>query len=64
MKKSRKLSYIVLVVIGVSITPPDFISDFIIIMPMILLFEISIFIASSIERNETKRQLQKNEVAN
>ena len=64
LKKSRKLSYIVLVVIGVSITPPDFISDFLIIAPMILLFEISIIIASSIERKETKKQLQKNEVAN
>lgn len=64
LKKSRKLSYIVLVVIGVSITPPDFISDFLIIAPMILLFEISILIASSIERKEIKKQLQKNEVAN
>lgn len=64
LKKSRKLSYIVLVVIGVSITPPDFISDFLIIAPMILLFEISILIASSIERKEMKKQLQKNEVAN
>ena len=63
-KKSRKLSYIVLVIIGVSITPPDFISDFLIIAPMILLFEVSILIASSIERKEKKKQLQNSEVAN
>lgn len=55
LKKSRKLAYIVLVVIGVSITPPDFLSDFLIIAPMILLFEISIIIAKYIERKELKK---------
>ena len=63
LKKSRKLSYLVLIIIGVSITPPDFISDFLIIVPMILLFELSVFIASSIERKEKKKS-QQSEVAN
>lgn len=55
LKKSRKVAYLLLIVIGVSITPPDFISDFLLIIPMILLFEISILIAGSIEKREQKK---------
>ena len=55
LKKSRKLAYIVLVVIGVSITPPDFLSDFLIIAPMIILFEVSILISKYIERKNGKK---------
>lgn len=58
LRKSRKIAYIVLVIIGVSITPPDFISDFLIIIPMVLLFEISIILSSAIERKEKKRAMQ------
>ena len=46
LRKMRKVSYFILVVIGVSITPPDFISDFIIIVPLLLLFEISILVSN------------------
>ncbi|CAM4078957.1 twin-arginine translocase subunit TatC [Lederbergia lenta] len=46
LRKMRKISYFILVVIGVLITPPDFISDFLIIIPLITLFEISILISS------------------
>jgi sec-independent protein translocase protein TatC len=44
-----------LIIIGVSITPPDFISDFLLIIPMILLFEVSVTLARFIERREKKR---------
>ena len=57
LKKSRKLAYIALVVIGVSITPPDFLSDFLIIVPMLLLFELSITVAVYIERKEYKKKI-------
>lgn len=52
LRKSRKIAYVVLVIIGVSITPPDFISDILIILPLVLLFEVSILIASSIEKKK------------
>ncbi|KEF37239.1 twin arginine targeting protein translocase subunit TatC [Schinkia azotoformans MEV2011] len=42
LRKMRKLAYFVLVVIGVSMTPPDVVSDLLIIIPLFLLFEISI----------------------
>ncbi|TQR20076.1 twin-arginine translocase subunit TatC [Psychrobacillus vulpis] len=46
LRKMRKVSYFILVIVGVSITPPDFISDFIIVVPLLLLFEISILVSS------------------
>lgn len=59
LRKMRKVSYFVLVIIGVSITPPDFISDFIIVIPLLLLFEISILVSSwSYKKQLAKQALQ------
>lgn len=52
LKRARKISYFILVIIGVSLTPPDFVSDILIIVPLILLFEFSIQLSSwTIKRN-------------
>ena len=60
LRKMRKIAYFILIVVGVSITPPDFISDFLIIIPLLLLFEISILVSSwSLKRkqvNEVRRE--------
>jgi len=42
LAKLRKLSYFILIVVSVLITPPDFISDILVIIPLILLYEFSI----------------------
>lgn len=42
LKKSRRVSYFLLIVISVLITPPDFLSDVLVILPLLLLYEISI----------------------
>jgi sec-independent protein translocase protein TatC len=42
LKKIRKVAYIVLVVIALAITPPDFVSDFLVSIPLLFLYEISI----------------------
>jgi sec-independent protein translocase protein TatC len=46
LRKMRKIAYFVLVVVGITITPPDFVSDFLIIIPLFVLFEISILVSS------------------
>ncbi|TQR10323.1 twin-arginine translocase subunit TatC [Psychrobacillus soli] len=56
LRKMRKLSYFILVVVGVSITPPDFISDFIIVVPLLLLFEISILVSSWSYKKQLAKQ--------
>lgn len=47
MVKFRKYSYFVLFVIAVLLAPPDFISNFIVAVPLFLLYEASIVIARS-----------------
>jgi len=60
LRKMRKIAYFLLVIVGVSISPPDFISDILIIIPLLLLFEISILVSSwSLKRklaNKLKRE--------
>ncbi|MBO1911467.1 twin-arginine translocase subunit TatC, partial [Microvirga sp. 3-52] len=53
MKKVRKWSYLSLAVISALITPPDFISQIIVLIPMALLYEISIYIVSRSEQRAT-----------
>jgi len=45
LARARKLSYFVLIVISVLITPPDFISDILVIVPLLLLYELSVTIS-------------------
>ena len=44
MKKVRKWSYLILAVVSALITPPDFISQLIVLIPTILLYEASIYL--------------------
>lgn len=52
LRKMRKISYFVLVFIAVVITPPDFISDFLVTIPLLLLYEFSVFVSSLIYRKQ------------
>lgn len=45
LAKGRKMAYFVLVVVAVTITPPDILSDMIVIVPLLLLYEISVTIS-------------------
>ncbi|WP_163538347.1 twin-arginine translocase subunit TatC [Gracilibacillus sp. YIM 98692] len=54
--KFRKYSYFVLVVISVLITPPDFISDILVIIPLFVLYEMSILLSKVIYRKKVKEQ--------
>lgn len=52
MKKVRKWSYVSLAVLSALITPPDFISQLIVLIPMIALYEASIRIVQYTERRQ------------
>lgn len=56
MKKVRRIAYFVLVVLGVTITPPDFISDFLLILPLLTLYEASIACSKLVYRGKIRRQ--------
>jgi len=57
LRKMRKVAYFILIIVGVSISPPDFISDFVIIVPLLLLFEISISVSSWAEKRRNEKAL-------
>ncbi|MDS9472719.1 twin-arginine translocase subunit TatC [Sporosarcina pasteurii] len=50
MKKVRRWSYLALAVVSALITPPDFISQLIVLIPMMLLYETSIYIVRRAEQ--------------
>lgn len=55
LKKVRKWSYVALAVLSALITPPDFISQLIVLIPMILLYEVSIRLVARIEKRASLR---------
>lgn len=42
LAKARKIAYFILIIVSITITPPDFISDVLVIVPLLLLYEFSI----------------------
>lgn len=53
MKKVRKWSYLVIAIVSALITPPDFISQLLVLIPMALLYEVSIYLVKVTERRNT-----------
>jgi sec-independent protein translocase protein TatC len=59
LRKYRKHSIVGILIISAAITPPDLISQVIVSIPILLLYEISIFVAARVEKNMIKEQLSK-----
>ncbi|MDQ0197621.1 twin-arginine translocase subunit TatC [Neobacillus ginsengisoli] len=62
LAKIRKYAYFVLIIIAVVITPPDFMSDFIVTLPLLLLYEISINLSKIIYRKKIKKQSEEEQI--
>lgn len=54
LAKARKLAYFILALVAITITPPDILSDIIVIVPLFLLYEISISISKIVYRKQLK----------
>ncbi|MFE4713017.1 MULTISPECIES: twin-arginine translocase subunit TatC [unclassified Paenibacillus] len=52
LRKLRRYAYFVLVFIGIVITPPDFISDFLVAIPLLVLYEFSVFLSAFVYRKQ------------
>ncbi|WP_145320517.1 twin-arginine translocase subunit TatC [Paenibacillus xylanexedens] len=52
LRKMRRVSYFVLIFIAVVITPPDFISDLLVMIPLLLLYEISVLLSAVVYRKQ------------
>lgn len=56
LQKMRKYAYFVLVVIAVCISPPDVMSDVIVTIPLLLLYEISINVSKIVYKRKLKKE--------
>jgi sec-independent protein translocase protein TatC len=55
LRKYRRHSYIILLIIAAIITPPDVLSQMIVSIPLVILYEISIFISSRVDKANQRR---------
>ncbi|MFB4165120.1 twin-arginine translocase subunit TatC [Alteribacillus sp. JSM 102045] len=55
--KARKYSYFGLIVLSVLITPPDFISDVLVIIPLLALYEVSITVSKVVYRKRIRAKV-------
>ena len=51
LRKMRRHAYVLLVVVAAMITPPDFVSNILVAIPLILLYEVSIWLSNPVYRN-------------
>ncbi|WP_085524504.1 twin-arginine translocase subunit TatC [Tuberibacillus sp. Marseille-P3662] len=56
LRKARKMSYFVLIIVSVLITPPDFLSDILVIIPLLVLYEISVTLSNVVYKKQLKRR--------
>lgn len=56
LQKIRKYAYFVLIVVAILVTPPDFISDILVTLPLLLLYEASISLSKMIYKKKNREQ--------
>mgnify|MGYP002335992824 FL=1 len=52
LRKARRYAYMILVIISTTVTPPDVISVIVVAIPLILLYEVSVFFSLMIHRKQ------------
>jgi sec-independent protein translocase protein TatC len=58
LQKMRRYAYFILIVIAVMITPPDFISDFTVALPLLFIYELSISLSRIVYKRKMKREME------
>ncbi|WP_174732941.1 twin-arginine translocase subunit TatC [Mesobacillus harenae] len=56
LQRIRKYAYFVLIIISVVISPPDFMSDVLVTIPLLFLYEISINLSKIVYKRKLKRE--------
>ncbi|WP_339228019.1 twin-arginine translocase subunit TatC [Oceanobacillus sp. FSL K6-2867] len=66
LSKNRKYAYFILIIIGVLITPPDFVLQLVVAVPLIILYEISIYMSRIVYRKKLRKHeayMQENNIS-
>ncbi|MHA3787214.1 twin-arginine translocase subunit TatC [Flavobacterium hauense] len=61
LRKYRKYALVIILIIAAIVTPPDVVSQTIVTIPLVILYEVSIFIAARMEKKKAKLELEKEE---
>lgn len=54
LAKMRRFAYFGLTIVGVTLTPPEIISDILVTLPLLLLYEISVWLSRTVYRKQLK----------
>jgi sec-independent protein translocase protein TatC len=57
LQKIRKYAYFVLILIAIFVTPPDFLSDILVVIPLIFLYECSVLLSRVVYRRKQQLNL-------
>lgn len=60
LKSFRKMAIVIILIVSAILTPPDVVSQILIALPLLLLYEFGIFISWLVVRRENKRSLKAN----
>lgn len=55
LKKYRKHAIVGVLILAAAITPPDIVSQIVVSIPILLLYEVGIFVVSKVEKNKRKK---------
>ena len=59
LRKLRRYAYLLLVVLATLVTPPDMVSDILVAIPLILLYELSVILSGRVYRRLIERDRQR-----
>lgn len=59
MKKYRKIALVIVLVLSAVITPPDVASQIIVAIPVLILYQVSIYISARVLKNEARREAKR-----
>ena len=57
LRKYRKYAIVLILIVAAIVTPPDVVSQIIVSIPLLVLYEISIFISAAVHKNKEKEKL-------
>jgi sec-independent protein translocase protein TatC len=58
LRSVRKYAIVIIIIVAGIITPPDVISQIIVSLPLLLLYEVSIWLSAKVEREQEKEELE------
>ncbi|WP_394231536.1 twin-arginine translocase subunit TatC [Niallia oryzisoli] len=59
LSKIRKYAYFILIIVAIVISPPDFMSDFLVAIPLLFLYEISVNLSKFVYKRKLKKEKQR-----